>query len=66
MLRECWNQTKARSGTWWVLKLIGWVITAFAISLGGPFWFELLNRIVDLRGAGKKPPTMTSAAATRR
>jgi hypothetical protein len=66
MLRECWNQTKARSGTWWVLKLIGWVITAFAISLGGPFWFELLNRIVDLRGAGKKPPTMTSAAVTQR
>jgi len=36
-------------------KLLGFLITAIAISLGAPFWFELLNKLVQLRGAGKKP-----------
>jgi hypothetical protein len=66
MLGQCWSETKTRSGTAWVLKAIGWLITALAISLGGPFWFELLNRLVDLRGAGKKPPAVTTAAAVQR
>jgi hypothetical protein len=35
-----------------MLKGLGWLITALAVSLGGPFWFQLLHRIVDLRGAG--------------
>ena len=40
-------------------KVIGWLITALAISLGAPFWFDLLNRFVKLRGTGT-PPTTTS------
>lgn len=55
MIVECWQQTKARSNTAWVLKLLGWLMTALAVSLGGPFWFDLLNRLVDLRGAGPRP-----------
>jgi hypothetical protein len=66
MLGQCWSETKARSGTAWLLKAIGWLITALAVSLGGPFWFELLNRLVDIRGAGKKPPSVTTAAAVQR
>ncbi|MEM6262555.1 MAG: hypothetical protein AAGI38_08615 [Bacteroidota bacterium] len=42
----------------WVLqKLGGWAITALAVSLGAPFWFDLLNRIMDLRYAGRRPTT---------
>ena len=66
MLGQCWTETKARSGAAWLLKAIGWLITALAISLGGPFWFELLNRLVDMRGAGRKPPSVTTAAAAQR
>ncbi|MCE3294907.1 MAG: hypothetical protein K0R65_621 [Crocinitomicaceae bacterium] len=33
------------------LSLIGWLITAFAISLGAPFWFDTLNKLMKLRGA---------------
>jgi len=41
---------------WWVVKKIpGWLITALAISLGSPFWFDLLNRLINLRNAGKRP-----------
>jgi hypothetical protein len=34
---------------------IGWLLTALAISLGAPFWFDLLNKLVKLRAAGGKP-----------
>ena len=37
----------------WV-KILGFVLTAFAISLGAPFWFDLLNKLVKLRGTGTK------------
>lgn len=43
-------------GFWdWVYKIIGWFTTAMAISLGAPFWFDLLRRLVSLRGSGNKP-----------
>ena len=31
----------------------GYLITAFAISLGAPFWFDLLNRFMKLRTSVK-------------
>lgn len=31
----------------------GFFITAIAISLGAPFWFDLLNRVMNLRSAGR-------------
>lgn len=36
-------------------KLIGWGVTTMAIFLGAPFWFDLLGKIVNLRGSGDKP-----------
>jgi len=33
----------------------GWIITIFAVSLGAPFWFDTLNKMVNLRSAGKMP-----------
>ncbi|WP_438005195.1 hypothetical protein WME89_41695 [Sorangium sp. So ce321] len=33
----------------------GILITAVAASLGAPFWFDLLNKLVNLRTAGKNP-----------
>ena len=38
-----------------VLKLVGLLITVFAVSLGAPFWFDTLNRLTNLRGAGPPP-----------
>jgi len=34
---------------------VGWLLTAFAASLGAPFWFDLLNRFMNLRSVGKAP-----------
>ena len=37
--------------------VLGWVITAFAISLGAPFWFDLLNKLMQVRNSVKIPAT---------
>lgn len=34
---------------------LGWLLTALAISLGAPFWFDMLNKVISIRAAGKKP-----------
>lgn len=36
-------------------RLLGFILTAFALSLGAPFWFGVLNKLVSIRGAGVKP-----------
>ncbi len=36
-------------------KIFGWLATILAICMGAPFWFDLLNKIANLRGAGPKP-----------
>jgi len=30
---------------------LGYLLTALALSLGAPFWFDLLNKLVKLRGS---------------
>lgn len=39
----------------WRLKLLGLLITIAAIGQGAPFWFDLLNRVANLRAAGRPP-----------
>jgi hypothetical protein len=43
-----------------VVKLLGLAITVGAVSLGAPFWFDLLNKISKLRSAGDRPSTTPS------
>ena len=43
---------------WDFLKmLLGWIITAAAVSLGAPFWFDLLSKVANLRGSGGQVQT---------
>jgi hypothetical protein len=47
--------------------LAGWLITAFAIMLGAPFWFDVLGKIMVIRSTVKpteKSPTEASKDAT--
>ena len=39
----------------WGTHLLGWLFTAAAVSLGAPFWFDLLSRVAKLRGTGGRP-----------
>lgn len=38
----------------WLKTLVGWLITIAAISLGAPFWFDLLGKVANLKGSGGK------------
>jgi hypothetical protein len=39
----------------WFERVIGWLLSVVAISLGAPFWFDLLNRFMNIRSAGRSP-----------
>lgn len=36
-----------------IAPLLGWLITAFAATLGAPFWFDLLNKFMVIRSTVK-------------
>ncbi|MBD0257041.1 MAG: hypothetical protein ICV83_15090 [Cytophagales bacterium] len=41
---------------WWesvFAPLLGWLLTAFAATLGAPFWFDLLNKVMVIRSTVK-------------
>jgi hypothetical protein len=38
-----------------ISKLLGLVMTACAATLGAPFWFDVLNKFMSVRGVGKAP-----------
>jgi hypothetical protein len=37
----------------WLMLATGYMITAFAVMLGAPFWFDTLNRIMVIRATVK-------------
>ena len=51
-----WYETPKGIGDW-VMKVLGLLLTTVAVSLGAPFWFDLLNKFVSLRPTGKKDKT---------
>ena len=65
-------QNAPQTTTDWALKFFGLLISIVAIAQGAPFWFDLLNKLINLRLAGQKPdkappasgsPTVVAAAA---
>jgi hypothetical protein len=51
-----WQGT-LRDNTWkdWLERLLGWLLTVLALSMGAPFWFDLLNKFMNVRYTGKSP-----------
>ncbi len=39
----------------WASKVLGWLLTALATSLGAQFWFNIMSEALKLRAAGRKP-----------
>lgn len=71
------EQDKIRSMGWrlgglgWLEVLLGWAATAFAVTLGAPFWFDVLGKLMTVRSTMKPaarptdvdaPPTPNVAA----
>ncbi|MBL0110683.1 MAG: hypothetical protein IPP42_07430 [Saprospiraceae bacterium] len=49
------SQILNNSMPWNGNKFWGFLITALALSLGSQFWYDLLKKLVEIRGAGVKP-----------
>jgi hypothetical protein len=44
------------NGIWWVVvKILGWLVSALAALHGAPFWFDILRKLINVRGTGAKP-----------
>lgn len=41
--------------------IAGWLATILAIMMGAPFWFDILNKISNLRSTGPKPESNSDA-----
>jgi hypothetical protein len=50
-----WPAAKVGCFPTWLTAPVGWLLTALAISLGASFWFDLLNRLVNMRHGMRKP-----------
>jgi hypothetical protein len=46
-------------------KITGLLATILAIMMGAPFWFDLLNKVSNLRSTGAKPATSSNADAKK-
>lgn len=47
----------------WLLKILGLVLTVIALAQGAPFWFDLLKSVVNVRNAGNLPAPARSATS---
>ncbi len=51
-------QQEAASQRWPIpilRRILGWLITGVAISMGASFWYDLLKRVIRVRNTGEQP-----------
>jgi hypothetical protein len=54
-----WRGTMRDNVNWFTP--LGWLLTILAISMGAPFWFDMLNKVMNIRFAGKSPDEKAKA-----
>jgi hypothetical protein len=60
-----WTDRSAPEGWAIVGKIGGLLVTAFALTLGAAFWFDLLSKVARLRGSGPPAPPAEQREADR-
>lgn len=50
-----WSGEQPQGAAGWLSRSGGWLLSIIAISLGAPFWFDLLSKLMNVRSAGQKP-----------
>jgi hypothetical protein len=56
-----WNTFPPLFDGAFLLQAAGWTMTAASTLFGAPFWFDMLQRVMQLRGTGAKPGEKTPA-----
>lgn len=50
-----WDDFPPRLDASFLVQVAGWMLTAASSMFGAPFWFDLFQRLVNMRGTGSKP-----------
>ena len=57
-----WAKENRPTGWGWGSKVFGIIVTAFALMLGAPFWFDTLSKLARLRATGNPEGTAKNGA----
>ncbi len=57
-----WATSPAKVESW--NKLFGLLISAFALALGAPFWFNVLKSVASVRSVGPRQQDQPGTATT--
>ena len=47
------------------MKIVGLLVSVLAVSLGTPFWFEILQRFMQLRSSGGIAPRIQNQVISK-
>ncbi len=45
-------------------RTLGWLLSSLAITMGAPFWFQTLNKFINIRNTGPKPASLPNEGAS--
>jgi hypothetical protein len=49
----------------WLVKILGWILTAFAGSLGASYWFAAISKVINIRSSGPRPEATKAAPGAK-
>ena len=60
-----WQADQLHLDRWqdWVQRILGWLIVAIASLFGAPFWFDVLQSVVRIKGSGPSPAEKSAKRA---
>jgi hypothetical protein len=56
-----WTTFPPQMNSAFLLQVAGWLVTASTTLFGAPFWFDMLQRAVQMRATGQKPDEMAAS-----
>jgi hypothetical protein len=57
-----WDAAMFHTDLWgWFARMLGWGLTIAAVSLGSPFWYDVLKKFSDFRSSARAPGKDTDA-----
>ncbi len=63
--QEQWQPSLQGSVLNAVKLFVGWLVSGIAISMGAPFWFNLLNKVLNVRSSGNLPARQSDNPANQ-